>query len=60
MPMMKCKTSQGKSGTKYGNSGKCYTQKSKAVKQMKAIKASQARKKPVRGERVAKSRKNNK
>ena len=45
MPLMKCKTPKGKSGTKYGKSGKCYTQKSKAVKQMKAIKASQARRK---------------
>jgi len=45
MPLMKCKTPKGKSGTKYGKSGKCYTQKSKAVKQMKAIKASQSRRK---------------
>ena len=44
MPLMKCKTPKGKSGTKYGKSGKCYTQKSKTVKQMKAIKASQSRK----------------
>jgi len=43
--MMKCKTPGGKTGTKYGKSGKCYTQKSKAVKQMKAIKASQSAKK---------------
>ena len=44
MPLKKC----GKSGTKYGNSGKCYEGKggkAKAVQQMKAIKASQARKK---------------
>ena len=44
MPFKKCKTSTGKSGTKWGNRGKCYRQKSKAVKQMKAIRASQARK----------------
>jgi hypothetical protein len=39
MPMKKC-TSKGKSGTKYGDSGKCYTGKSgkeKATKQMKAM-----------------------
>ena len=46
MPIKKC-TSKGKSGKKYGDSGKCYTgkdAKSKAVKQMKAIKANQKRK----------------
>jgi hypothetical protein len=41
MPLKKCKTKTGKSGTKYGNSGKCYAERSKAIKQMKAIKASQ-------------------
>jgi len=41
MPLKKCKTKTGKSGTKYGNIGKCYTKRSKAIKQMKAIKASQ-------------------
>lgn len=45
MPLKKC-ISKGKSGTKYGDMGTCYTGKSgkaKAVKQMKAIKASQSR-----------------
>jgi len=45
MPIKKCKTPTGKSGYKYGNSGKCYTQKSKAEAQRKAIKASQTRQK---------------
>lgn len=43
MPLKGCTTKGGKSGTKYGNSGKCYGDKSKAIKQMKAIKASQAK-----------------
>lgn len=41
MPVKKC-TKNGKSGQKYGDSGKCYTGKSakaKAKKQGKAIKA---------------------
>lgn len=45
MPIQKC-TSNGKSGQKYGQSGKCYTgsnAKSKAIKQMKAIKANQGK-----------------
>lgn len=45
MPLKPCQ-SKGKSGTKYGDSGKCYTGKggkAKAIEQMKAIKASQAR-----------------
>lgn len=45
MPLKSCQA-KGKSGTKYGDSGKCYTGKtgrSKAIEQMKAIKASQAR-----------------
>lgn len=45
MPFKKC-SSNGKSGTKYGGSGKCYTgsgAKPKAIKQMKAIRASQAK-----------------
>lgn len=45
MPIKRCTTSKGKSGYKYGNSGKCYSQRGKAVKQAQAIKASQARKK---------------
>ena len=43
MPIKKCKTQTGKSGYKYGDSGKCYSQRSKAVKQAQAIKASQSR-----------------
>jgi len=45
MPVKKCK-SGGKSGRKYGSSGKCYTgkgAKKKAGRQGKAIKASQGR-----------------
>ena len=45
MPIKKC-SSKGKSGYKYGDSGKCYTGKGgrkKAGKQAAAIKASQAR-----------------
>lgn len=41
MPVKKC-TSKGKSGHKYGNSGKCYTgkdSKSKAKTQGRAIEA---------------------
>ena len=48
MPIMPC-TSNGKSGKKYGKSGHCYTgktAKSRALKQMRAIKASQSRRKP--------------
>lgn len=47
MPKEKC-TANGKSGTKYGSGGKCYTGKgaeSKAAKQGIAIEASKARKK---------------
>jgi len=47
MPIKRC-SSGGKSGHKYGNSGKCYTGKdsrSKAGRQARAIKASQAKKK---------------
>ena len=43
MPVKQC-TSDGKSGYKYGGSGKCYTGdtgKSKAEEQGRAIKASQ-------------------
>ena len=47
MPYTKCST-DGKSGIKWGSSGKCYTgkgAKSKATKQMKAIRASGWKKK---------------
>jgi len=47
MPVKKCK-SGGKSGHKYGDSGKCYTGKGsakKAAKQGRAIKASQSKRK---------------
>ena len=47
MPTKKC-TSKGKSGYKYGNSGKCYTgkgAKSKADRQGRAIQANRAKKK---------------
>ncbi len=45
MPNKPC-SKNGKSGTKYGNKGKCYTgkgSKAKASKQGRAIKASQAK-----------------
>lgn len=45
MPIKSCSTN-GKAGKKYGDSGKCYpgkTGKGKAIRQMRAIKASQAR-----------------
>lgn len=45
MPLMRC-TKNGKSGWKWGKSGKCYTgpgAKKKATKQGRAVKASQAR-----------------
>jgi len=47
MPNKPCK-SKGKSGTKWGTSGKCYTgedAEAKAIKQGQAIKASLYRKK---------------
>jgi len=47
MPIMRCKVGK-KSGWKYGESGKCYPNpggKAKAIAQMRAIKASQARRK---------------
>jgi|TARA_R110001583_G_scaffold17228_5_gene69923 hypothetical protein len=47
MPVKKCK-SGGKTGSKYGSKGKCYTgkgAKKKAAKQGRAIKASQGRRK---------------
>lgn len=45
MPIKSC-SSKGKSGHKYGDSGKCYIgkgSKSKAARQGRAIKASQSR-----------------
>lgn len=45
MPIKRCTTSQGKRGWKWGESGKCYSSKEKALKQMRAIKASQSKKK---------------
>ncbi len=45
MPLRPCKV-KGKSGTKYGESGKCYPGaggEKMALRQMAAIKASQAR-----------------
>jgi len=46
MPVKRC-SSKGKSGYRWGDSGKCYTgsgAKSKAAKQGRAIKASQTQK----------------
>jgi hypothetical protein len=40
MPIMKCK-----GGWKFGKNGKCYKTKAQALKQMRAIKASQSRRK---------------
>ena len=51
MPRQPC-TSNGKKGTKYGKSGKCYTgpdQKSKAMKQGQAIEISKHKPKGGRG-----------
>lgn len=47
MPIKSC-TSKGKAGKKYGDNGKCYVgtgAKAKAEKQMRAIKASQSKRK---------------
>ena len=38
MPIKKCKTKTNKAGFKYGDSGKCYSDRNKAVKQGQAIK----------------------
>jgi len=46
MPLQRCVTEKGKPGWKWGESGKCYPGKSgkaRAKVQMRAIKASQAR-----------------
>jgi len=45
MPLKRCKTSTGKSGWKWGDSGKCYASKAAAMKQARAIEASKARQK---------------
>jgi len=45
MPIKKCKTKTNKTGFKYGDSGKCYSDRNKAVKQGQAIKISQNKKK---------------
>lgn len=58
MPVKPCK-SNGKSGHKYGDSGKCYTGKgseAKANEQRKAIKASQTS--AVRHRILSKSKRN--
>jgi hypothetical protein len=43
MPIMKATGPRGGKGYKYGKSGHVYSTKAGAVKQMRAIKASQAR-----------------
>jgi len=43
MPIQKCKLKSGKSGWKWGKSGKCHSKRSDALNQMKAIHASQDR-----------------
>ena len=43
MPIQKCKLKSGKSGWKWGKSGKCYSKRDDALNQMKAIHASQNR-----------------
>ena len=43
MPIKRCKLPSGKSGYKYGDSGKCYVSEAAALKQMRAIKASQSK-----------------
>ena len=45
MPIKRCTLPNGGSGFKYGNSGKCYSKRSDAIKQMQAIKVSQQRSK---------------
>ena len=41
MPIKPCKLPNGKKGFQYGDSGKCYADRGKAVRQAAAIKASQ-------------------
>jgi hypothetical protein len=45
MPIKRCKIGRTK-GYKWGDKGKCYRSKAKALKQGRAIKASQNRRKP--------------
>lgn len=48
MPIKKCSLPNGKSGYKYGDSGKCYENKEDAIKQMRAIKYSETHSQVVR------------
>jgi hypothetical protein len=41
MPIKPCKLASGKKGFQYGDNGKCYADRGKAVRQAAAIKASQ-------------------
>jgi len=41
MPIQRCNLKSGKKGWKWGKSGKCYPTRERALKQMRAIKASQ-------------------
>lgn len=43
MPIKRCTTDSGGSGWKYGDSGKCYKNRSDAIKQMRAIKISESK-----------------
>ena len=43
MPIQRCNLKSGKKGWKWGKSGKCYPTRERALKQMRAIKASQKR-----------------
>lgn len=43
MPIKRCTTDGGASGWKYGDSGKCYKNRSDAIKQMRAIKISESK-----------------
>lgn len=43
MPLKRCQIG-GKRGFKFGDKGKCYNSKSKALKQMRAIKRSEHKK----------------
>lgn len=42
MPIKRCKLSNGGSGYKWGNKGKCYSSREKALRQMRAIKYSES------------------
>lgn len=41
MPIQRCTLPNGKSGYKWGSQGKCYSSRSDALRQMRAIKYSQ-------------------